>query len=204
MSGTAPAGASGDVGERTCLVARAPEQRASLVRFVVADGRVVPDVAERLPGRGAWVGARRERIEEAVRKGLFARAFRRRCETPGDLADQVLRLVERRILEAIGLARRAGAAVFGRDRCLQAMRSGGAGVLVVARDAGTEARRMTAAAAEHRVPSGEGPERSALGAVFGVEQASFVAVGPGALAERVRREAIRLAGLRGAETGAAT
>lgn len=204
MNGTTPVEAPRDAGERTCIVAREAEGRADLVRFVVAEGRVVPDVAERLPGRGAWVGARRERIEEAVRRGLFARAFRRRCEAPGDLADQVLRLVERRVIEAIGLARRAGAARYGKDRCLQAIRGGDAGVLVVARDAGTESDRMKAAAAEHGVPSGSGPDRGALGDVFGVAQASFVALGPGALAERVQREITRLAGLRGAGEGTTT
>lgn len=202
MNGAAPAEGLRDAGERTCLVARAAERRANLVRFVVSGEKVVPDVAERLPGRGAWVGAYRERIDEAVRKGLFPRAFRRRCEAPGDLADQVLRLLERRMLEAVGLARRAGAAVCGRDRCLQLMRGGAAGVLVVARDAGTESRRMTAAAADCGVPSGAGPDRAALGNVFGVAQASFVALGPGALAGRVQREMARLAGFRraGAET----
>ena len=44
--------------ERRCLVTRESGPRGGLVRFAVGpDGAVVPDVDERLPGRGLWVGA---------------------------------------------------------------------------------------------------------------------------------------------------
>ena len=39
-------------------------------------GTVTPDVAARLPGRGAWVHASRQTIEAAVKKNAFARAFK--------------------------------------------------------------------------------------------------------------------------------
>jgi predicted RNA-binding protein YlxR (DUF448 family)/ribosomal protein L7Ae-like RNA K-turn-binding protein len=46
-----------------------------MVRFVIGpDGSVVPDIAAKLPGRGYWVEARREAVEKAVNRHIFARA----------------------------------------------------------------------------------------------------------------------------------
>ena len=48
-----------------------------MIRFVLSpDSQVTPDLAARLPGRGAWVTASREAIELAVKKGAFSRAFK--------------------------------------------------------------------------------------------------------------------------------
>ena len=50
-----------------------PEER--LVRFVAGpDGVVVPDLARKLPGRGLWVAATREAVDQAAKKGGFSRS----------------------------------------------------------------------------------------------------------------------------------
>ena len=60
---------------RRCLVTGVVRPKAELVRFVVdPDGRIVPDVAARLPGRGLWLSAERDIVAKAVTKRLFARA----------------------------------------------------------------------------------------------------------------------------------
>ncbi|MEI9891635.1 MAG: DUF448 domain-containing protein [Caulobacteraceae bacterium] len=49
-----------------------PEER--LVRFVAGpEGVVVPDVARKLPGRGLWVAANREAVDQAAGRRLLAR-----------------------------------------------------------------------------------------------------------------------------------
>ena len=59
--------------ERRCLVTGEVRPKAALVRFVVSpDGAIVPDIAERLPGRGLWLTARRDIVAAAVAKRLFA------------------------------------------------------------------------------------------------------------------------------------
>jgi len=190
-----------DAGARRCIVARTVEVRAGLVRFVAHGADVVPDLAERLPGRGAWVGARRSRIDEAVRRNLFSRAFQRRVDVPPDLAGQVEELVARRVIDLVGLARRAGHAVYGRDRCLEAINAGDVGLLIVADDAGTESRRMLRAADACSVGTGTGPSKAKLGTPFGVDSAAYVAVWAGSLCDRIERDLQRLAGLRPAEHG---
>ncbi|HRD77757.1 MAG TPA: DUF448 domain-containing protein, partial [Hyphomicrobiaceae bacterium] len=60
---------------------RAVLPREALVRFVAApDGQIVPDLAERLPGRGVWVGCSRSVLAEAVRSKAFARGLKRQVE----------------------------------------------------------------------------------------------------------------------------
>ena len=84
---------------------------APAIRFVRGpDGRAVPDLAGRLPGRGAWVTPRRDLVARAARRGL-ARAFRAETHVPGGpdaFADRVGELLAERALAALGMARRAG------------------------------------------------------------------------------------------------
>ena len=61
--------------ERKCIATGEVQPKTGLIRFAVSpDGQVVPDLAEKLPGRGIWVSADRAAVEKAVKKGLFARA----------------------------------------------------------------------------------------------------------------------------------
>jgi predicted RNA-binding protein YlxR (DUF448 family) len=62
---------------RRCIATGAVGPAETRIRFVRApDGRVVPDLAASLPGRGAWVMPERGPLEKAVARRLFARAFK--------------------------------------------------------------------------------------------------------------------------------
>ena len=74
------------------------------------DGEAVPDLAGKLPGRGAWVTPQRGLVAQAARRG-FARAFRAETRVPGGpdaFAEGLGTLLGDRALAAFGLARRAG------------------------------------------------------------------------------------------------
>src|ERR1700761_5141844 len=97
-----------------------PEER--LVRFAPGpDGVVVPDVARKLPGRGLWVEAKRASVDLAVKKGGFSRAAKAKLTAPADLSDQVERLLKARLLNALGLARRAGDLTLGFEKASSAI-----------------------------------------------------------------------------------
>jgi predicted RNA-binding protein YlxR (DUF448 family) len=122
-------------------------EEARLVRFVAApDGQIAPDVARKLPGRGLWVAADRSSVDLAVKKTLFARAARAKVSAPGDLADQVARLLHRRLLAGLGLARKAGDLTSGFERVLAAISSGKTAFLVEAEDGAADGRRKLLAA----------------------------------------------------------
>jgi predicted RNA-binding protein YlxR (DUF448 family) len=112
-----------------------------LVRFVLGpDNQIVPDVASKLPGRGAWVRASREAVETAVRKNAFARAFKTGLKAPEGLADLTETLLARRVLELLGLARRAGALALGKDLVDSAIRSKRQIAIIEASDGAADGR----------------------------------------------------------------
>ena len=83
-----------DDAERSCIVTRAAQPPEGLIRFVAGpDGKVVPDIRGKLPGRGVWVSGRREIVAEAVRKQLFARGLKAEAKADADLPDLVERLL---------------------------------------------------------------------------------------------------------------
>ncbi len=90
-----------------------------MLRFARAsDGVVAFDVAARLPGRGAWVCASARCLDKAVepKQGGFARAFDAAVVTGGAaLAAQVRAVLRADVLSRLGLLRRAGELVLGRD-----------------------------------------------------------------------------------------
>ncbi len=118
-----------------------------LVRFVAGPAATVtPDLGRKLPGRGLWVAADRLSVETAVRKGLFSKAARARLDAPGDLAAQVEKLLLRRVLSGLGLARKAGQLAVGFERATEAVRKDRAAFLVEAVDGAPDGRRKLRAA----------------------------------------------------------
>ena len=68
--------------ERFCVVAREVRPVGELIRFVVGpDGAVVPDIRRNLPGRGLWVTATHQAVDQAFRRKLFAKGFKRDVRT---------------------------------------------------------------------------------------------------------------------------
>ena len=67
--------------ERMCIVTRAVKAPDELLRFVLSpEDQVTPDIKRKLPGRGVWVTADRPTVEQAARKGAFARGFKRKVQ----------------------------------------------------------------------------------------------------------------------------
>jgi len=63
--------------QRRCVGCGRSAPKRELLRLVHDAGRPVPDPAQRLPGRGAYVCRDEACIERAARRGGLARAFRR-------------------------------------------------------------------------------------------------------------------------------
>jgi hypothetical protein len=156
----------------------------------------VPDVEERLPGRGMWVAADGALIGRAVERNAFARAARRPVSVPEDLLAMTDRAVARRALELLGIARRAGVVIAGKDAILAAARADRLAVLLVAADAAPEslAKFAALAAAIARVDCFALSEMSLA---LGGENVVHAGLAPSSLSEQFLRQAQRLRGLRG-------
>ena len=182
--------------ERRCVATGKSGPTEGLVRFVLGpDGSVVPDLAGRLPGRGVWVTARRDLVTLAARKNLFARSLKAPARAAADLADQVEAGLARRLIEALGLARKAGLAVAGFEKVKARLRRGPVAALVEARDGAEsgKARLRPLAAGAARIACLDADE---LGLAFGRDSVIHAALETGGAADRAVREARRLEGFR--------
>jgi uncharacterized protein len=172
---------------------------SQLIRFVAGpDLVVVPDLGRNLPGRGLWVAARREAVEQA-RKGGFSRAARAKLSAPADLADMVERLLMRKILSGLGLARRAGLLISGFEKVRSAIASNEAAWLIEAADGSGDGRRKLLALAgrSEAAPGVLGVFASGeLGLALGLENVVHLAFLAGRGAERWTSDVRRLSGFR--------
>ena len=110
--------------ERRCLGTGEVRPRVGMLRFVVAPDPalgLVPDLAGDLPGRGLWVSADRTALERALARNAFARAARGPLRIAPDLSARVEAGLVRRLVDWLGLARRAGAAVAGFEKTRAAL-----------------------------------------------------------------------------------
>ncbi|PSC04867.1 RNA-binding protein [Alsobacter soli] len=116
--------------ERTCVATRTVRPPDELIRFVVGpDDQLVPDLKRKLPGRGVWVTASRQAVEEAARKKAFARSLKASVKVPATLADDIERLLERDARDSLSMANKAGQVVAGFSKVEAAIAQGVAGIL---------------------------------------------------------------------------
>ncbi len=180
---------------RRCAMTRERLPKERMIRFVIGPGDVVvPDLAARLPGRGIWLSARGDVIETARARGAFARACRRKVAVPPDLTSGLQAALMRRVVEHIGLARRAGQAVAGFAKAREWLAAGRAGLIVQASDGSRDERARFLAGWVGKVRVVAPLDAGRLGAVFGRDHTVHVAVAPGRLADLLLIEAGRLAG----------
>ena len=186
---------SEDLAERKCLVNQESGPKAGLIRFVTSpDGVVVPDILEKLPGRGYYVTSDLYVLEEALKRKVFARGARTQVAVPDNLILEIDRQLARRVVDLVSIARKAGRAVTGFEKVKGWLAEGRAKVLLQASD-GSERGKG-------KLWTPEGGRffgcltAQELGLAFGRGHAIHCALSGGKLSERVVSEAARLRGLR--------
>lgn len=182
--------------ERSCIGCRKVLPQGELVRYVLApDGTLLVDYRQRLPGRGAYTCPEPGCIAAAVRRGQFARAFRR--PLPGvaaaELQAALVAQVREGILGLIAMARKAGQVLSGSNMVVDAL--GGpeppALVLVAADIAPGVGDKVSGKAAACGVPCRRCFDKETFGRLLGKEERSVIAVRNHPLATSLHRELIR-------------
>lgn len=140
-AGPGAGGKSAREKQRRCIAMMESSDPAKMIRFVLSpEGEVTPDLTGRLPGRGAWVTARREMLEIAVKKNGFSRAFRAPAKMPPDLPGLVEKLLAARTLDMLGMAKRAGDLILGFEQVRDWVRSHRPACLIEASDGAEDGR----------------------------------------------------------------
>lgn len=181
--------------ERKCIATGEVQPKYRLIRFVVApDSQLVPDIAEKLPGRGVWVSADRAALERAAKLGLFAKVARQVVTLPDDLPALLEAQLSQRVINLISLARKGGNAVSGYEKVKDWLSKDVAEVLIQASDGSERGKSKLS------TPYGGSfigwLTADELGQAFGRQTTIHAALGAGGLAKRVVEEAARLKGLR--------
>lgn len=171
-----------------------------MIRFVRApDGAVVADISAKLPGRGVWLTARREMVDEAVKKGMFSRRFKAASRAPDDLSEQIEKQLAERCIGLLGLARKGGSLVTGFDKVRDSLRKARPALLIEASDGARDGREKVYSLAKALYTEVEvaGALSSAeLGMALGRESVVHALLRPGPLAKSWRLAYRRLTGFR--------
>lgn len=192
-----------DEPERRCIATGEAQPKGGLIRFVVGpDSMIVPDLAEKLPGRGIWVSADRAALEKAVAKRLFGRGAKAAVQVPDGLVDLVEAGLARRVIDGLSMARKAGQAVCGYEKVKGWLLTGEAAYLIQASDGSGRGKSKLSS------PPGKGTfigclHAGELGLAFGREHVIHGALAAGGLAKRVVEDAARLSGVRKTDGAAA-
>lgn len=197
---------SGGGPTRLCAVTRTEASPDALIRFVRGpDGALVPDLGLGLPGRGVWVSASREILEKAIKTKAFSRSLRSDVAVAADLADRVDDLLERRAIDTLALANKAGQVICGFQQVDAALDKGQVSVLLHGRDAAADGRgkldrKFRAISKENgrEAPVVDILTSAQLSLAMGRPSVVHAALISGGLAERLLREAGRVARFRSA------
>ena len=138
--------------ERTCIVTRVARPAAELIRFVLGPGgEVYPDLKHKLPGRGVWVTARAEMVDEAVRRRLFSRGFKTEAKAAPTLSATIEAAMRADLRQALSLANKAGVVIAGFAKVESAISEKPLAALIHAAEAAEDGRRKLAAALRKRL-----------------------------------------------------
>ena len=190
--------------ERRCIATGEVQPKRGLIRFGISpDGQIVPDILEKLPGRGIWIASERSALEEATKKSLFSRSAKQAVTLSDTLIDDVETLLAKRLIDGISMARKAGSAIAGFEKVKDWLGKDEARILFQASD-GSERGKSKLHAPGGRGSFFEVLSASELGLSFGRERVIHAALGFGGLTERIREDAIRLSGVRELDSGTTT
>lgn len=170
-------------GTRTCVGCGQRDEKAAMLRLVVAGGEVVFHASFQ-PGRGAHLHPRAACLQGAPR-GL-ARSFKGAVRVDSsEIGRSLVAACERRMVGLLLAARRRGDLVAGADAALVALR-GGAPLVIVAVDAGSV---RTSSEVERAISGGRAiawKTKNELGALLGEAAVAICVVSHGGIASELQ------------------
>ncbi len=128
---------------RKCVLSHKNYPRTQMVRFVISPQKMlVPDIAEKLPGRGIWVYLDSELLAQAQDEKLFRQRLRHKIILPEiPLLQLISQQMQERLTQLLGLMRRAGLAVQGLVKVEAGLRSSRPAILLCGGSASLQGQR---------------------------------------------------------------
>ena len=182
---------------RQCHISGIEDASANMLRFVLApcdgekDGGVLtPDLAMHLPGQDIWVVNRHSVVHQLTALPEI--------NAPSDLAKRVDSLMQQNLASLISLARKAGKLVSGFSKTEAALKAGSVKLLLAAHDGAPDGRRKLANKAKAmNIALCSQLSSDELGMALGQENVIHAGLTDVGWAQRIERDAGRLAAYRG-------
>lgn len=178
--------------QRSCLGCRTSKDKNLLLRFVLTpDSEVLPDLDNRLPGRGAYTCASMKCLAAAVEQRQFKRSFKHDVTVmPSEqLVEHVRRQLHSRIIGLIGLANKAGMVISGGSMVTEAFKGKvKPGLVVVATDVSDGiGDKIIHSASAHAVVHRTALTKDDFGDILGKAPRSAIAVSSGGFAQQLMK-----------------
>tara|TARA_A100001015_G_scaffold298340_1_gene380944 strand:+ start:1643 stop:2239 length:597 start_codon:yes stop_codon:yes gene_type:complete len=177
---------------RKCAITGSLIKRKFLLRFVVSpDGSILPDLNQKLPGRGVWLTLDRAIIQKAIIKDVFSKTLRKKVLIPENLLANTIVLVKKYIVQKISLARKAGFAICGFDKVNSALKLGNVAILIQAIDGSHKEKNRLQKKIFHYDKT-ECLQSFELGMAFGRDNVIHAAILNGRFVENIKYDITRL------------
>lgn len=125
--------------ERKCIVDGVVKDKGELLRFTIApDNTIVPDFKKKLPGRGIFVSNSKKALQTAIEKGLFSKSAQKKVNADSQLLDLVEKILRKKGLDSISLAKKAGVLITGFEKVKEALKKDKVAFILEAKDAGDD------------------------------------------------------------------
>ncbi len=178
-------------GERRCFMTGLPLAKEKMIRFVVGPDRLVyPDITGKLDGRGVWLTASRDLLQQAIDKKMFSKAFRSDVKPVPDIVAMVQTLLEKHCLHLLGLANKGGFVVSGFEKVKEAAHKEKLDVLIEASDGASDGREKMERLLPDAFWVNEWPS-DALSEALGRDFCVHVAMKSGKMAQNFKNEVLR-------------
>jgi hypothetical protein len=176
-----------------------------LVRYVLSpQGDVVVDYGRKLPGRGVYTCFDYTCLEQAVKRKQLSRSLKGTGEASAEVLWQALcDQIRGKILNLLGMSRKAGQAISGTRQVLSELQAGKQiGLLVRAADLSPPiAEKVDKIALRSKVPCAVLFTKDQLGQVLGKSERGVVALKNSSLTVAIEKEVERLDKFRGSFNG---
>lgn len=170
--------------QRSCLGCRTSKDKSLLIRYIqTPDMEILPDLENRLPGRGAYTCINKQCLAAAIDLRQFKRSFKHDVTVmpKEQFIEFVRKQLHSRIVGLIGLANKAGFITGGGSMVIDAVKGKKKpGLVIVATDVSESiSEKIIHSAAGHRVPHLIAVTKDDIGAILGKAPRSAIAVASG-------------------------
>ncbi|MGD9637812.1 MAG: DUF448 domain-containing protein [Alphaproteobacteria bacterium] len=175
--------------ERKCIVTGASLTKEEMIRFVIdPKGEIIPDIYEKIDGRGFWVSASKTKIETAINKKLFAKASHKKVNASIDIIPLIEKLLKQKCLNLIGFSKKASSLIAGFEKVKVALKKREVYLLIIASNGKENGIKKISPFIEPDVPVINVFDSEELGHIIGKDDTVFIAIKKSTIAEKLFAE----------------